>query len=262
MQGSQQPGSGLAVGAARRPLRQHHRHEIHKLLYVNIDHANGGIIRNLSECGAGLQSVTPLRQGEEVHLRFDLLQPRVHVETGGRVCWASATGQAGVVFSPLPAKSHRSLQDWLLVQLLARAEQLFGKESVFATPSKSVPGLTLSGEARDPFSLLIEPSYREDSLGAKIRQSPRLLAAIVDALVLAIAILLFAVIALSFAHSVPVWPVSAAVIAAAVVAFAGLYWYLSTFWMGTTPGNNLVQSALGEEELDSQGAGEARTRFR
>ncbi len=262
MQVSQQPGGGTGTGVVRRPVRQQHRHEIHHLLYVNLDHANGGIIRNLSECGAGLQSVTPLRLHEQVHVRFDLLQPRFRLEASARVCWANASGQAGVVFSPLPEKSRRLLQDWLLTQLLARAEQLFGKESVFQAPQNPAPGLTLSGAGRDPFSLLIEPHYRTDSLWMRIRESPRLLSAIVDSLVLAIAVLLFAVIVISIAHTIPRWPVSGAVLAATIAIFCAVYWGLSFLWTRPTPGRSLVEAALGEEQQGSIVAREPQARFR
>lgn len=260
MQFSPQQGGGL--GVARRPVRQGFRHEVHKLLYVNIDHSNGGIIRNLSECGAGLQAVTPLRPHEDVRLRFELLQPRVRIETTARVCWASASGQAGVLFSHLPERSSNLLRDWLLTQLLARAQQLFGSESVFQNLPSPPPGLLLSDTARDSVSLLIEPHYRSDSLSMRIRQSPRLLSGIVDALVLAIAVMLFAVIALSMVHVVPRWPVSAAVLTTSSAVFLGTYWTLSSVWMGMTPGRKLVRAAFGDEEFDSAGPQEPRSRFR
>jgi PilZ domain/RDD family len=262
MQVSPQPSGGLGVGAARRPVRREYRHEIHKLLYVNIDHSNGGIIRNLSEAGAGLQAVTPLLAGQNVRLRFELLQPRVRVETSARVCWASASGQAGVAFSPLPERSHQSVQDWLLMQLLARAEPLFGKESVLQFPQNSVPGLTVSGTARDPVSLLINPSYRPDSFGLRIKESPRLLSAMVDGLVLAIAVLLFTVIAVGIIHNVPRGTVSAAVLLAVSAIFYGLYWSFSRYWMGMTLGKKLVQDALQEDELDTLSSQPAQPRFR
>src|SRR6476660_4049944 len=78
----------------RRP--RSYRHGVHRLAYVNLDHANGGIIRNLSETGIALQAVAPLRVNQQVHIRFELMSPRVRVDTLGRIGWADSFGQAGV----------------------------------------------------------------------------------------------------------------------------------------------------------------------
>src|SRR2546430_14067952 len=79
--------------APRKPRR--FRHGVHRLAYVNLDHANGGIIRNLSETGIALQAVAPLRVNEQVHVRFELMSPRVRVEALGRVGLADRVGTGG-----------------------------------------------------------------------------------------------------------------------------------------------------------------------
>jgi len=54
--------------APRKP--RGYRHGIHRLAYVNLDHANGGIIRNLSETGIALQAVAPLHLNQQIRVRF------------------------------------------------------------------------------------------------------------------------------------------------------------------------------------------------
>ena len=64
------------------------RQTLRTLAYVNLDQGNGGIIRDLTDSGIAVHAVAALRPGQEVSLRFDLLSPRVRVETRGRVAWA------------------------------------------------------------------------------------------------------------------------------------------------------------------------------
>src|SRR3989442_15985889 len=97
-----------AVVAPRRQ-RRHYRQKIRSVAYVSLDHANGGIIRNLSEVGVAIQAVAPLRVNQQVHLRFDLLSPRLRVEGSGQVAWANSMGQAGVEFLTIPQPSRRLL---------------------------------------------------------------------------------------------------------------------------------------------------------
>src|SRR5215510_2976935 len=91
-----------AQPVARR--RQYPRITLRSLAYVKLDHANGGIIRDLTESGIAIQAVGPLEPGQEVALRFDLLSPRVRIETRGRVAWADPGGQGGIEFSGLPPR--------------------------------------------------------------------------------------------------------------------------------------------------------------
>src|SRR5215470_4104215 len=68
--------------------RQHPRYTLRSLAYVKLDQGNGGIVRDLTESGVAIQAVAPLRRGQEVTLRFDLLSPRARVEARGHVAWA------------------------------------------------------------------------------------------------------------------------------------------------------------------------------
>src|SRR5271169_4807371 len=87
--------------------RRHYRHHIRTLAYVNLDNGNGGIIRDLGDSGLAIQAVAPLLLNQQVFLRFELANPRVRVETTGRVAWVDPMGQAGVEFLTLSQRSAR-----------------------------------------------------------------------------------------------------------------------------------------------------------
>src|SRR5215467_5140140 len=111
--------------------RQVPRITLRSLAYVKLDHANGGIIRDLTGTGIAIQAVGPLAPGQEVVLRFDLLAPRVRIETHGRVAWADPGGQGGIEFSGLPERMRQALRDWILTQMLSAAA-ISGRDSIFA----------------------------------------------------------------------------------------------------------------------------------
>src|SRR5579859_2748529 len=73
--------------------RARHRHELRTLTYVTIDQANGGIIRNLSHEGIGVQAVAALRPKQLLRVRFELRGPRLRVERRGEVTLSSISGQ-------------------------------------------------------------------------------------------------------------------------------------------------------------------------
>src|SRR5438045_9429939 len=107
------------------------RQTLRSLAYVNLDQGNGGIIRDLTESGIAVQAVGALRAQQEVSLRFDLLSPRVRVETRGRVAWAESNGQSGIQFNPLPKRLQKTIRDWLLLQMLSAAS-VSGRDTIFA----------------------------------------------------------------------------------------------------------------------------------
>src|SRR6058998_230594 len=111
-----------AAAVALRRKRQHHRHQVNSLAYVNIGQGNGGIIRDLAESGVAVQAVAPLQVNQQVQLRFELVSPRVRVETTGRVAWADSSGQAGLEFTGLQQRPRRLLKEWLFTHLLSSAQ--------------------------------------------------------------------------------------------------------------------------------------------
>jgi hypothetical protein len=107
-----------AVSIPPRQARTHYRHELRSLTYVTLDEINGGIIRNLNHEGVAVQAVAPLHPQQRVRLHFDLKFPRVRVETGGQVCWARSSGQCGIRFVDLPARTGHQINEWIFSNLL------------------------------------------------------------------------------------------------------------------------------------------------
>src|SRR5437667_11013923 len=103
------------------------RQTLRTLAYVNLDQGNGGIIRDLTDSGIAVHAVAALLPQQEVSLRFDLLSPRVRVETRGRVAWADPTGQAGMAFIGASPRKRRTLRERQLVHRYASAPARVGE---------------------------------------------------------------------------------------------------------------------------------------
>ena len=144
--------SGAAAFAhpAEDNQRRHYRHKIRTLAYVNVDSANGGILRDLSEFGIAMQATAPLLRGEQVQLRFALANPHVRIEATGQVAWTDPLGQAGIEFLDLPARSRRLLKEWLFTQILAEAYLFSPCDSVsdHSGGSQAEAGLLFSASPR------------------------------------------------------------------------------------------------------------------
>jgi hypothetical protein len=85
-----------------RRARAQHRHELRTLAYVTLDQANGGIVRNLTHSGIGVQVVAAVRPRQQLRVRFELRYPRLQVETRAEVVWATFSGQCGIRFLDMP----------------------------------------------------------------------------------------------------------------------------------------------------------------
>ena len=252
---------------SRKPRR--YRHGIHRLAYVNLDHANGGILRNLNETGIALQAVAPLRENQQVHVRFELTSPRIRVETLGRIRWADNFGQVGVQFLDLPERTRRLLKEWIFTQVLADAYR-GSKESIFIQPESEIK-LLFSPTTRPTIALDSEVLCASDSefsedatvrfLWCPVPISAGSLSWMIDSLILVSAVLLFLTLSLVMTHSLPAWTVVVALGLGVACLFTTLYWFLFTIWIGATPGVSLVQRAWVNSE--SAGLREAeRPRFR
>src|SRR5690348_7017725 len=148
--------------AARHPRRRSlPRYTLRSLAYVKLDHANGGIIRDISERGVALQAVTPLSPGAVLMLRLDLLSPRVRIEVPGHVAWSDETGQAGVCFSGLTPRQARALREWILIQILSAAA-ISGRDSIFAPIEDQ---MVLSAAGRPAIVLEPQPPHLPEAAG-------------------------------------------------------------------------------------------------
>src|SRR5881227_1962761 len=224
------------------------RQTLRSLAYVNLDQGNGGIIRDLTESGIAVQAVGALRAQQEVSLRFDLLSPRVRVETRGRVAWAEPSGQAGIEFMGTTPRVRRALRDWLLTQMLASAA-ISGRDSIFAAVRENE--LTFSPVFQTPIVVapesiaLGEAGTAPSVAWSWFRFSGRSFSVLVDGLVLLCAVLLFSISSIVVMGGVPAWPIAAALLLTTATIFVAIYQILfSEFLFGATPGSRLARLAM------------------
>lgn len=250
-----------------RQARSYHRHELHTVTYVTLDQANGGIVRNLTHDGIGVQAVVAVRPRQHVRVRFELRYPRLRVETRGEVIWSTFSGQCGIRFLDLSARLRRQIDEWIFGNLLEHASlQPQPAESIFSPGRRSGrDGSSCAAEEED--GLLISPaplkvialplappaaagsdeaatSVPLDWLSQPL--SAQSLAWTVNTLVVFAGVLLCAVIFLSVTREPPRWPFAMG--AAAVASVSALYW--GFFWMfgGISLGTRLARLVSGKEE--------------
>jgi hypothetical protein len=256
--------------------RRPHRQKIRTLTHVNLDAANGAILRDLNEFGIAMQTVTPLAPNQQIHLRFELPAPRVRVSAVGRIVWTDSWGQAGVQFLNLPLRSERLLKEWILTQILSSAYLFSPCESV-AVEGNHAEGATellFSASPRPAIQLEPHPGSPPSSPHPKARPrslrllwcpvpiSPSVLSKLVDALLLLCAVLLFAVMSLALTGILPTWPITMALAIGVAGIFLTVYWFLFVFWIGATPGEHLARMACSESANGMQGGQDDQARFR
>jgi hypothetical protein len=254
-----------ATGFAPRRQRRHYRHQIQTLAYLNLDHTNGGIIRNVGDSGIAVQSVAPLAANQQVFLRFELSHPKVRVEGTGRVAWVDPMGQAGIQFLTLAQRSRRGLKEWIFTQLLSTAlattESNFGyggdaAELLFSpTPNHAIRFESQDLSRQDGDSRALHLPWFPFGMSA------RALAHLVDGLILLSALLLFAVICIAMIGTVPSWPVTLVLGLGAATLFAIVYRFLFRFWLGGTPGAYLA-GITDESTSGTISEADERPRFR
>jgi len=173
------------VSFPARQARTHYRHGLRTLTYVTLDAANGGIIRNFNGDGVAVQAVAPLRPQQRVRLRFELRFPRLRIDGYGEVSWSNTSGQCGIRFVELPARTRREINQWIFSDLLdgiARHESyalvpqnpvvpMVAKETVSEkigakeNATGENDGLVISAKAR--------PSIRPEGGHARLEQATR-----------------------------------------------------------------------------------------
>ena len=270
-------GSALASHAegeiredAPRKQRQHFRHALGALAYVRLDHANGGIIRNISQSGVAIQAVGRLHVGQVVHLRFDLLRPKVRIDATGQVAWANEFGQAGISFLNLPPRPQRALKEWLMTDLLAAASELAPNKAPIFNPiedDSSNDGLIVSAapvpsihvvatvQSENDVELAVEvPDADELAAEMPLRFSwwptdipPRTFSGLIDSVVVISAVLLFSIIAIESTGIIPSILIAVAFAATLTMIFGAVYWFLFTRLSGRTLGRTLA--AIAAEDL-------------
>ena len=261
--------------AVRRTQRRPYRQKIRTLSHVSLDatHGHGAILRDLSEFGIALQTVTPLAHDQEVSLRFELPAPRVRIEAIGRVAWTDSWGQTGLQFLNLPPRSQRLLKEWIFTQILSGAYLFAPCESV-AEEGNRVEGATelLFSAAPRP-AIKLEPHEVHLPASNARPRSVRLLwcplpislsalSKLVDGLVILCSVLLFAVMSMAMTSILPTWPVTLALTTGVTAIFVAAYWFLFAFWFGKTPGEHLARLACSERGCGMYSEEENQARFR
>jgi PilZ domain/RDD family len=141
-----------------RQSRTLYRHELRTLSYVTLDEANGGIVRNLSPQGVGVQAVAALHPKQRVRVRFELRSPRLRVDSQGEVAWTEPSGQCGIRFVETPLRTGPQIKEWIFGNLL---DSIFRdahdppilKAAARSTPAAADDGLILSAAPRPAIQL-------------------------------------------------------------------------------------------------------------
>lgn len=267
-----------------RQTRTQYRHELRTLTYVTLDQANGGIVRNLTHGGVGVQAVGALRPQQQLRLRFELRSPRLLVETRGEVMWSTSYGQCGIRFLDLPPRTSRQIQEWIFGNLL-EGISLHADRAIFAKPALRLPRTNVTSGIGSPCAeheddgLIVsssplrvielphfqEPALRnfahdvadDDSVPLDWLTEPLSasgLTWIINALVVLASLLLFALVFLSVTHEAPPWPV----FMAGLFFVPAMYWGFFQMFGGSSLGSRLARLA-GDAGDDDEAAG---ARFR
>ena len=270
-----------------RQTRTKHRHELRTLTYVTLDQANGGIVRNLTADGIGVQAVAALRPQQHLRVRFELRYPRLRVEAHGEVLWSTSSGQCGIRFTDLPPRMGHQINEWIFGNLLEgislhRERPMFGATVPRAKERQGQNGSVITAEEEDGLLMspaplrVIELASRPDPLEPSIPApqkrdveivadqldwlsqplSSRGLAWAVNSLVVMASLLISVLVFLSVTGQAPRWPIAMTVGAACIVT--AMYWGFFRFFGGSSLGTRLAQLAMSDETEEK----ESEPRFR
>jgi hypothetical protein len=240
------------------------------LTYVTLDQANGGIVRNLTNEGIGVQAVAALPLHQQLRVRFELRSPRLRVETRGEVTWSTPSGQCGIRFLDLSPRVGRQLQEWIFGNLLEGISPHCDRpESIFAgTVLRSTnQGLGVEDEDDDGLMISSTPlnSIELPDRGLLVHRtvvddgdteiavpfawlsqplSEQGLTWTLNTLVVVAGLLLFALIFLSVTSEAPSWPITVAGALFVVV----MYWGFFQVFGGCSLGARLARLAASEGE--------------
>jgi PilZ domain-containing protein len=263
--------SGVAASPAPSPSdlpRIYYRHPINSLVYVHLDEGNGGIVRNLSQGGVAIQAVGPLQVRQNVRMRFDLMNPRTRIDVRAEVAWANSEGQAGLRFLEVPPHVKSQLNDWIFATLLRGIEQA---SPILTRPEES-DDLILSPlgipTIRLPRTDVRPPGPEEPTETVSLAWWPwpvsaRVLAGLMDGLVLFSAVLIFFCVFLSFVHALPPWPVALGLLFGVGAFFTAVYLCIFGIMGRGTAGVLLAKLAMRDPEAELQAQlREREARFR
>ncbi len=114
--------------------RKKHRKRPRNLLYVELEYANGGMMRDLSEEGFALRAKRPLRAGGKTQFAFSL-DETTRISGEGRIVWVKEDGcVAGIEFCGISRKTREQIREWL-----GGTDQLAARESKVPATSDPKP---------------------------------------------------------------------------------------------------------------------------
>ncbi len=267
-----------------RQARAKHRHELRTLTYVTLDQVNGGIVRNMSHEGIGVQAVAAVRPRQQVRVRVELRYPRLRVEARGEVAWSTFSGECGIRFLDLSPRMTRQINEWIFGNLLEgislhseRAAGMFAVSPAVLPLSDGAEedaGLMVSAA---PLKIIELPVRPDPAAAARVHDdademgpysppaldwlsqplSGRSLTWTINTLVMVAAMLLFGLIFLSVTGEPPRWPL--AMLGGAAVFVAGAYWGFFQWFGGSSLGARLARMVGRDVEEDQEARG---SRFR
>ncbi len=151
--------------------RKKHRKQPRNVLYVELEYANGGMMRDLSEEGFALRVKRPLRAGGKTQFAF-LLDETTRISGEGRIVWVKEDGcVAGIEFCGISRKTREQIREWL-----GGTDRLATREpKVPATSDPEPPALeTPRDETRQAIPRAVLPAVEgaENSLSAEPNVAP------------------------------------------------------------------------------------------
>src|SRR5208337_2155794 len=135
----------------RKKLRNRPR----SLVYIELESANGGMMRDLSEEGFALRAMMPLQAGGKTQFAFSL-DEGTRISGEGRIVWIKEDGRvAGIEFCGIPNSARKQIREWL-----AGTDQPTARDR--SHPAIAVPEAStleeLREEARSTLARVVPPS--------------------------------------------------------------------------------------------------------
>jgi len=126
-------GAGRTVAGERRASPRQNVMD-RRLVTVNLDNTDAGLMVDLSEKGMAVQALARIKQGATTSLQFELPDTGSPIEARGTVAWVDAdSGRAGIHFESLPEAAADSLKKWL--GLKAARDRRAAKPAPVSTPA-------------------------------------------------------------------------------------------------------------------------------
>jgi hypothetical protein len=109
--------------------RQAERTPVDRVVYINFDLNNGGIVLNVSEGGLCFHSVAPVQRNGKI--RFWFSEHKQRIEADGELAWTDGTQKTGGLrFTALPAEGREQIRNWISQPTMRLAAEKASARSV------------------------------------------------------------------------------------------------------------------------------------